>query len=58
VNALPPTEAAVYDIQWHNVQESAFLTPLALPGALNVGDAFSRSIETELFGRFTEHLSA
>jgi iron complex outermembrane receptor protein len=50
--------AAVYDIQWHNVQESAFLTPLALPGALNVGDAFSRSIETELFGRFTEHLSA
>lgn len=50
--------AAVYDIQWHNVQESAFLTPLALPGALNVGDAFSRGIETELFGRFTEHLSA
>jgi len=49
--------AAVYDIQWHNVQESAFLTPLALPGAINVGDAYSRGIETELFGRFTEHLS-
>jgi iron complex outermembrane receptor protein len=49
--------AAVYNIQWHNVQESAFLTPLALPGAINVGDAYSRGIETELFGRFTEHLS-
>jgi outer membrane receptor protein involved in Fe transport len=50
--------AAVYDIQWHNVQESAFLTPLALPGAINVGDAFSRGVETELFSRFTEHWGA
>jgi outer membrane receptor protein involved in Fe transport len=50
--------AAVYDIEWHNVQESAFLTPLALPGAINVGEAYSRGIETELFGRITEHLSA
>jgi len=49
---------AVYDIQWHNVQESAFLTPLALPGALNVGDAYSRGLETELFGRVSEHFSA
>jgi iron complex outermembrane receptor protein len=50
--------AAVYDIQWHNVQESAFLTPLALPGAINVGDAYSRGIETELFARLTGHWSA
>jgi len=50
--------AAIYDMQWHNVQESAFLTPLALPGALNVGDAYSRGLETELFTRLTEHLSA
>ena len=50
--------AAVYDIQWHNVQEAAFLTPLALPGALNAGEAYSRGIETELYGRITDHLSA
>jgi iron complex outermembrane receptor protein len=50
--------AAIYDIQWHNVQESAFLTPLSLPGAINVGDAYSRGVETELFGRLTEHISA
>jgi iron complex outermembrane recepter protein len=50
--------AAVYDIQWHNVQQSAFLTPLALPGAINVGEAYSRGFETELYGVFTEHLSA
>jgi iron complex outermembrane recepter protein len=49
---------AVYDIQWHNVQESAFLTPLALPGAINVGDAYSRGAETEIYARVTEHLSA
>lgn len=50
--------AAVYDIQWHNVQESAFLTPLALPGAINAGEAYSRGLETELYGRLTDHLSA
>jgi outer membrane receptor protein involved in Fe transport len=50
--------AAIYDIQWRNVQESAFLTPLALPGAINVGDAYSRGVETELYARVTGHLSA
>jgi outer membrane receptor protein involved in Fe transport len=50
--------AAVYDMQWHNVQESAFLTPLALPGAINVGDAYSRGFESELFARLDEHWSA
>ncbi len=50
--------AAIYDIQWHNVQQSAFLTPLALPGAINIGDAYSRGFETELFGVFNEHISA
>jgi iron complex outermembrane receptor protein len=48
---------AVYDIQWHNIQQSAFLTPLALPGAVNLGDAYSRGIEAELYGRLTDHLS-
>jgi outer membrane receptor protein involved in Fe transport len=50
--------AAIYDIQWHNVQESAFLTPLAIPGAINAGNAFSRGVEAELFDRLTDHLSA
>lgn len=50
--------AALYDIQWHNVQETAFLTPLNLPGALNVGAAYSRGVETELFGRLSSHWSA
>jgi len=49
---------AVFDIEWHNVQESAFLTPLALPGALNVGGAYSRGLETELYARLTDHLTA
>jgi len=50
--------AAIYDIQWHNVQESAFLTPLAIPGAINAGSAYSRGVETELFARLTDHVSA
>ncbi len=50
--------AAIYDIEWHNVQESAFLTPLAIPGAINAGNAHSRGVEAELFERFSEHLSA
>jgi len=49
--------AAVYDMQWHNAQQSAFLTPLALPGAVNVGSAYSRGFETELYSRITDHLS-
>lgn len=50
--------AAIYDIQWHNVQESAFLTPLAIPGAINAGNAYSRGVEAELFDRLTDHVSA
>jgi outer membrane receptor protein involved in Fe transport len=50
--------AAVYDIQWHNVQEGAQLTPLVLPGAINVGDAYSRGVEAEIFAAITRHLSA
>ena len=50
--------AAVYDIQWHNVQEGAQLTPLVLPGAINVGDAYSRGVEAEIFAALTRHFSA
>jgi outer membrane receptor protein involved in Fe transport len=49
--------AAIYDIQWHHVQEGAQLTPLVLPGAINVGEAYSRGFETELFVSFTRHLT-
>lgn len=50
--------ADVYDIQWHNVQEGAQLTPLVLPGAINIGDAFSRGIEAQLYASITDDLSA
>ena len=50
--------AAIYDIQWHNVQEGAQLTPLVLPAGINVGNAYSRGFETELFYKLTEHFTA
>jgi outer membrane receptor protein involved in Fe transport len=50
--------AAIYDIQWHNVQEGAQLTPLVLPAGINVGNAYSRGFETELFYKLTQHFSA
>lgn len=50
--------AAVFDIQWHNVEEGAQLTPLVLPGAVNVGNAYSRGVEAEVFVSFNSHLSA
>ncbi len=49
--------AAVYDIQWHNVQEGTSLTPLSLPSAANVGDAYSRGIELESTLSLTRHLA-
>ncbi len=49
--------AAVYDIEWHNIQQFAFLTSLALPGSINVGEAYSRGIETEMFVQFDQHFS-
>ena len=50
--------AAIYDIQWKNIQEGAQLTPLVLPGAINVGDGYSRGVELEVSTRLTEHLGA
>jgi iron complex outermembrane recepter protein len=50
--------ADVFDIQWHNVQEGAQLTPLVLPGAVNVGNAYSRGVEAEFFVAIDRHLSA
>lgn len=48
---------ALYDIQWHNVQEAVGVTPIVLPGVLNIGDAYSRGLELELDNAWTQHLS-
>lgn len=40
--------ADVFDIQWHNIQEGVDLTPLVLPGALNIGSGYSRGTELDL----------
>ncbi len=50
--------AAIYDIQWHNIQEGVQLTPLVLPAALNIGAAVSRGVELELDASLTDHLVA
>jgi outer membrane receptor protein involved in Fe transport len=48
----------IYDIQWHNVQEGTSLTPLSLPSAANVGNAYSRGTELDLTLGITQHLAA
>jgi outer membrane receptor protein involved in Fe transport len=50
--------AAIFDIQWHNTQEGLQLTPLVLPAAMNIGNAYSRGIETEFEALLTQHVSA
>jgi outer membrane receptor protein involved in Fe transport len=50
--------AAIYKIFWHNVQEGAQLTPLVLPGAINLGEAYSAGFESEISANITNHISA
>jgi outer membrane receptor protein involved in Fe transport len=50
--------AAVFDIQWHNIQEGVQVTPLVLPAAINIGNGYSRGVETEIEALVTRHLSA
>ncbi len=50
--------AAIFDIQWHNIQEGVQETPLVLPAALNIGDAYSRGLESELYILATTHVTA
>lgn len=50
--------ADVYDIEWHNVQEGVQLTPLVLPASLNIGNAYSRGVETELYVVLSDHWNA
>ncbi|MDP9083670.1 MAG: TonB-dependent receptor [Pseudomonadota bacterium] len=49
---------AIYDIEWHNIQEGTSLTPLSLPSAANVGNAYSRGVELDLTAGITRHLAA
>ena len=57
VNGRFRYSAAIYDIQWHNVQEGVQLTPLVLPGAINIGEAYSRGVELEADALVTDHLT-
>jgi len=50
--------AAVFYIDWHNVQEGLQLTPLVLPASLNIGNASSKGVETEMDALITSHLEA
>ncbi len=49
---------AIFDMEWHNIQEGVQLTPLLLPASLNVGDAQSRGLELELSASLTDRLNA
>jgi iron complex outermembrane receptor protein len=49
---------AIYEIQWHNIQEGVDLTPFVLPSALNIGNGYSRGLELELEALITQHVSA
>ena len=48
----------IYDMQWHNMQEGTSLTPLSLPAAANVGNAYSRGVELDLMASITRHVAA
>ncbi len=50
--------AAVFDIQWHHIQEGVDLTPLVLPGALNIGSGYSRGAELDLDAVLAAHVTA
>jgi outer membrane receptor protein involved in Fe transport len=49
--------ADIFEIQWHNVQEGAQLTPLVLPASVNLGDASSQGFESELFWAVDDHVT-
>jgi len=50
--------AAIYEIQWHNIQEFVDLTPFVLPSGLNIGNGYSQGLEMELEALLTQHLTA
>src|SRR6202000_947751 len=50
--------AAVFDIQWHNIQEGLQVTPLVLPAAINIGDGYSRGFESEVEAVIMRNISS
>ena len=50
--------AAVFDIEWHNIQEGLQLTPLVLPASMNIGSGYSRGFESEFYVLLASHLTA
>jgi iron complex outermembrane recepter protein len=48
---------AIYDIQWHNIQELVQVTPIVVPGVLNIGDGYSRGVELQFDAALTQHLT-
>jgi iron complex outermembrane receptor protein len=49
--------AAIYDVEWHNIQELVQMTPVVVPGVLNIGDGYSRGLELEADAVLTQHLT-
>jgi iron complex outermembrane recepter protein len=49
--------ADIFDIQWHNIQELVQVTPVVVPGVLNIGDGYSRGLELELDAAVTDQLT-
>jgi outer membrane receptor protein involved in Fe transport len=49
--------AAIYDVEWRNIQEEVSVTPIVVPGTLNIGNGHSRGLELELEYALTDHLS-
>ena len=47
---------AAFDVEWEDIQVPTIVTPLALIGVANVGDASSTGFELELIGYLTENL--
>jgi outer membrane receptor protein involved in Fe transport len=47
-----------FDIEWHNIQEEAAVTALAFPSPLNIGNGYSRGLESEFEASVNEHLLA
>ncbi len=50
--------AALFDIEWHKIQELVQLTPVVVPGVLNIGNGYSRGLELEFDALVTQHITA
>jgi outer membrane receptor protein involved in Fe transport len=49
--------AALYDVEWKHIQASTLLTALGFPGAIDLGDGYSRGLELEISGKVSERLA-